>query len=49
MPNRQQAIIWTSDGPRYWPIHASLGVDDLKVGNKVYKTDINPMSSQYRW
>ena len=29
MSNRQQTIIWTNDGPVYWRIYASLGLDEL--------------------
>ena len=30
MPNRQQAIIWTSNAIVYWGIYASLGLNGLK-------------------
>ena len=29
VPNRRQVIIWTNDGPVYWPKFASLGLDLL--------------------
>ena len=29
MPNRQQAIIWTSADPIHWRMYATLGGDEL--------------------
>ena len=31
VPNRQQAIIWTNDGPVYWYVYESLGLDELTL------------------
>ena len=36
-PNRRQAIIWTNDGPVYWRIYASLGLNKLKWPLYSYK------------
>ena len=36
MPNRQQAIIWTNDGPVYWQIYASLGLNELTFRKPPY-------------
>ena len=31
VPNKWQAISWSSDGLVYWRIYASLGLNELKV------------------
>ena len=34
-PIRRRAIMWTSDGLRWWHIYASLGLNDLRVTSLV--------------
>ena len=31
MPIRRRAIIWANDGPAYWRLYASLGLNELIV------------------
>ena len=47
MLSRQQAIIWTSDGPVYWHIYASLGLNDLRIEWRSTKQDKQKKQKHY--